>query len=147
MQDEKVTFETAKLAREKGFDLPVSSSFIETIKNNNKIVQTYLDKLKNYNKHNGELKNPIGYRNEEHVLIVSRPTQTSLKRWLREVHNIYVDVFNNHSNKMDFEGNFYPIFDYDLILSLDNKLKPKWLFRTYEEALEFGLQEGLKLIE
>ncbi len=94
MIEELISFETAKLAKEKGF-------------------------------------------NEQ----CSAPTQSLLQKWLREVHNIHVNVsygltFTFKING-DLKGNDY--VDY-------SNIEEYWS-RTYEEALEKGLIEGLKLIE
>ena len=99
MEDTLISFETAKLAKEKGFD------FIYLI--------------------NDELTN--------HSLI----TQSLLAKWLREVHNIEIAIqwFDNcyikSVKQKPFKANTYRIE------GLDN----------YEEILELGLQEALKLIK
>ena len=72
--------------------------------------------------------------------------QSALQKYLREVHNI--DVFINRDKI--FKKESYCIFIYDNIKdisglrSLDNDVFSGYF--TYEEALETGLQEALKLI-
>jgi hypothetical protein len=70
---------------------------------------------------------------------VLHPTQSLLQRWLREVHNIIVFVapFKDHAADVNdpLEWN-YAIYG----KSIGRDLK------SYEEALEKGLQEALKLI-
>lgn len=59
-----------------------------------------------------------------------------LQKWLREVHNIIISINFNHDIKQycnSIEDTYYYEFYYD------------W-YNTYEEALEVGLQEALKLI-
>jgi hypothetical protein len=60
-----------------------------------------------------------------------RPTQSLLQRWLREVYNINVEVCYWESDK-----------------KWQSKIKTYFTVSvtTYEEALEVGLQEALKLI-
>ena len=75
-----------------------------------------------------------------------RPTQSLAARWLREVHRIVVDVafipplfdgvnwqyFIGNMDDMVWEGDFEP---------------SERKYATYEEALEAGLQEAIKLIK
>lgn len=64
------------------------------------------------------------------------PTQSLLQRWLREKHNIHFYIwFNELTKKFRIESN-YPEY----------KLDTDEEFDTYENALESGLQEALKLI-
>lgn len=68
-----------------------------------------------------------------------------LQQWLREVHNIYV-VCNLFITDLEQKGADYYLFCYDLnnksVIEdfIDN-------FVSYEEALETGLLEALKLIK
>jgi len=71
---------------------------------------------------------------------ISRPTQSLLAKWLREVHNIIVTPLPTKTKwffNIQWGGveTNYEDFDSDEYYS------------TYEEALEIGLQEGLKLIK
>ena len=81
MEDTRVTFETAKLAKEKGF-------FQET----NRLEIPY------YN-YKGEFKGDVSDwrirkyirgENTSDIEFVSAPTQSVLAKWLREEHNIHV---------------------------------------------------------
>ena len=62
------------------------------------------------------------------------PTQSLLQKWLRDEHDIIVEV---HSQYMPNSTYKYGV-----------KVKHEFYdsFDTYEEALEMGLKEGLKLI-
>ena len=69
-----------------------------------------------------------------------RPTQSLLQKWLREEHGILVEV---QFNTVTFG---YRLFNPH---ETDDKLFSDWCYDDmwdYEEALEKGLQEGLKLI-
>ena len=77
-------------------------------------------------------------RNDEHFF--PAPTQSILQKWLREIHKIYIMVepLFKQNEDLNFYGwrgckNVYP----STIGGIGN---------TYEEALEKGLQDGLKLI-
>ena len=76
MEEQLISFETAKLAKEKGFDW-ICRVFYEDWDNN-------------------ELHEPISPSdfNNEHVWekTISAPTQSLLQKWLREVHDIKMCV-------------------------------------------------------
>ncbi len=68
------------------------------------------------------------------------PTQSLLQRWLREVHNIQVYASSATINML---GKYR-----DYIFTVNGKSSDhRDGYDTYEEALEKGLQEGLKLIK
>ena len=132
MEDTRVTFETAKLAKEKGF-------FQET----NRLEIPY------YN-YKGEFKGDVSdwrirkyIRGEDtsDIEFVSAPTQSLLAKWLREQHNIYV---TSQIGNLDFINTYH----YEIRYIDKNKFmcKVNGNFKTYEEALEIGLQKALKLI-
>lgn len=75
-----------------------------------------------------------------------------MQKWLREVHNIYVDV--RHTASLDGKGIQY-YTNWGFIRNLDKEGKQNvnggyseyedW--KTHEQALEHGVMEGLKLIK
>lgn len=71
------------------------------------------------------------------------PTQSLLQRWLREIHNISIEVFSlSYHNKIQFTMNIKKLNKSEIkILSKNN-----YHFEIYEEALEFGLQKALELL-
>ncbi len=131
MEEQKVSFETAKLAKEKGFDINVNY-FISQYNKDGGIVFSESVESDNYNSSN--------WNSDTRVSIFSRPTQSLLQKWLREVNRLFVEP------QMYIEEGVYKFkylvksdFEYDLIV-----LKEKGDFPTWEKALEEGLQEGLK---
>ena len=126
MEDTRVTFETAKLAKEKGF-------FQET----NRLEIPY------YN-YKGEFKGDVSdwrirkyIRGEDtsDIEFVSAPTQSLLAKWLREEHNIHLIAYKN----INIDGYDWCYITTDGITNINS-------YKTYEEAYEIGLQEALKLI-
>jgi len=125
MREEFINFETAKLAKEKGFEFKVTWNYILGFKNN--------------------------IERDKYL-----PTQSLLQKWLREVHNIYVSSFPYQ----DYSDNwkpidlmyYYSIIDLNKFIKQDinngtiGELGSDINFKTYEEALEAGLQEALKKI-
>ena len=130
MEDTKVTFETAKLAKEKRF--PQETNRLE---------------IPYYN-YKGEFKGDVSdwrvrrYIREEDtsdIEFVSAPTQSLLAKWLREEYNIIVLV-----DYEGIDGYYYKFYSYkEGNKNYDASYKN---YNTYEEALEAGLQVALKLI-
>lgn len=129
MKEQLISFETAKLAKERGFDLAVNNYFIimddNIIEDNGDGDIEYI--CLNHNKYDN---------------YYSRPTQSLLQKWLREVHNIHIEISVGND------------IEYGVIYGKAES--PEWIrdiegidvifYKTYEEALEAGLQEALKLI-
>ena len=123
MEDTKITFETAKLAKEKGF-IPSDGITCKSYLQDGRVgYQTIWDLDLKYT------------CLEDHIIAV---TQSLLQKWLREEYNIIVLVL------YDGKTFYYQIqrkeWD-DCITQFDLTLD-----QTYEEAYEIGLQEALKLI-
>jgi len=144
MKEQLITFDTAKLAKEKGF-------FIHT---------KYYYNSDNPLSNNIELKSR-GWTTEESEGIVytriheesglltyqidsinNAPTQSLLQKWLREVHiiEVYVVPYSvSGGHAMRGGKGFYEVV-------VDKSVTTWSGHKTYEEALEEGLQEALKLI-
>lgn len=116
MKEQHVTFETAKLLRKIDFQEEVNSFY------NQYGVFFYPQSYLNWN--------------YDKKAKYSAPTQCLVQKWLREKYNIYIDIvtagpnfFVTHVGKAE-----RPTI-------IDNSQH-----KSYEKALEVGLQEGLKLI-
>jgi hypothetical protein len=130
MTDQLITFETAELAYSKGFKWMTSDDKWYAITGELELsFQGYQENLNSY-------KLPV-------------PTQSLLQRWLREVHEINIFIYC-------YGFGYYPIHEniplptgnvkyIDRRWNTQNKLNLG--FKTYEEALEVGLIEALKLIK
>ena len=122
MTEQLILKETAVLAKEKGFDEETYDYF-----NQNGECETSLEK-EYFNK---------GIHTFENIITISCPTQSLLQKWLREKHNIDILILGT--------SGFY----YIGIHKKDFHNLPKYFypnFKSYENTLEFGLQEALKLI-
>lgn len=124
MKEQLINFETAQIAKSKGFN-------IETM--------DYYNKFKVLNNGSPRPSNlPLNW-NASSYEDTSAPTQSLLQKWLRETHNIHIGVwyskadgkYNSHSYHAT-EG--------------ERESEVSYL-GTYEEALERGLQDALNLIE
>jgi len=147
MKEQLINLKTAKIAKEKGFNIPVKSRYIETEKYTLEMGR------------GGDCTFPYMAPRilESQVLdkwdteIAKAPTQSLLQKWLRDEFNIIVEAISHYDctqlplSKTNivrpigwFAWNYY-----DSNFSPEDASK----FSTYEEALELGLQEGLKLIQ
>jgi hypothetical protein len=124
MKEQIVSFETAKLSKEKKFPYLAKNCYYDN-KGSISSRSTVSWHIKEINKNNWE--------------ILNAPTQSLLQKWLREEHNIavYNKPLTDNSGRWsayvdDMEGHHHITY---------------YIYEaTYEEALEKGLQEALKLI-
>jgi hypothetical protein len=143
MTEELITFETALLAKEKGFDIPV-------------LYGVYGYKMKLTSEKSGTLINwNTKSKQQKHSKATSVPTQSLLQKWLREKHIIDTNPICNYHHQ---KGRMYHagiIFinakgEVDIIIipetdkSLDTIHR---YYESYEKAIEEALQEALKLIK
>lgn len=132
MIENLITFDTAKLAKEKGFDIPIQ----HTVNNINQLYDIYNEEINinssvvdNWNKFDS---------------VISAPTQSLLQKWLREKHNISVLIEHGRLENESF-GYFPRVFTE---INKSSKMFKVFAYsNNYEEALEKGLQEALKLIK
>lgn len=129
MTEAFVTLETAKLLKEKGFKEDVFTFYeVDCVEGDMILSETY-DESENFNEKNDCL---------------SAPTQSLAQKWLRETKNIHICVYNCAC------GYGYEISKADngthITSSVYEGPNDGGEWDTYEEALETGLQEALKLI-
>jgi hypothetical protein len=124
MREQLISFETAKLAKELGFNWDVA----------------YFFKFKGFKKDTIKEDKTLILCDHNQGVSISRPTQSLLQKWIRETYEIDVE---SRRLVMADGRKLYQCFVY----------KPptvnlqKGRFSSYEEALEKGLQEALKLIK
>ena len=130
MEDTRIIFETAKLAKGKGFPQEANRLEIPYYNYKGEFKGDVSDwRVRKYIR--GEDTSDIGF--------VSDPTQSLLAKWLREEHNIIVLV-----DYEGIDGYYYKFYSYkEGNKNYDASDKN---YNTYEEAYEIGLQEALKLI-
>ena len=147
MEDTLISFETAKLAKEKGFNIGCKNKYVETLEHALEMgrggdctfphIPTRVLTNSSYEKWD--------------IVHCDAPTQSLLQRWLREVHNIYVESYHDLTSdgtKIQFYTSWGFLQQKD---KNGNRNVNGWYdeyndWKTYEEALEIGLQEGLKLL-
>lgn len=135
MKEQLVSFEIARLAKDKGFDYH-SHHYIwsdghsdftitESVFENNGIH--LMCKSIDYGSMHTQ-----GYFKHGREYTISLPTQSLLQRWLRDEKNCIIIVDYEDVGSWYWRGSHWGA-------SVDN-------YATYEQALEAGLQEALKLI-
>ena len=137
MEDEIVSFETAMLLKEKGFNEPCSYYY----ENND------LYKLGYYHGDGtGFSRNdaPINDRLLCEEMQCTAPTQSLAQKWLRETRNITFNA-NPHSNdgKIIYVVTIKVISSNNVMMDTSNKAT---MFDNYEDAIEAGLKYCLKSI-
>ncbi len=127
MKEQLIEFETAKLAKEKGFDW----------------------ECQNFYRDNGNLHGKRGKSSginppfNQGINRQTAPTQSLLQKWLRDEHRIFIEL-----GLVDSLNDYWVRVDVSTLSSLETiwRNDPNNHLETYEQALEAGLIEGLKLI-
>ena len=133
MKEELISLETAKLAKEKGFKLNfcVELFYPDPHKENEYITTECI--------HDWEF--------VENNDTYSRPTQSLLQKWLREEHNLHFYIDTTPSfEQMESHKSKYKLHIRVPFSPFKSTTAYYYLESTYEEVLEKGLQEALKLI-
>lgn len=120
MEETVITPETAELAKNCGFDIETDKGYYKHGDEKDFVKLLLWVNIE-------DEKPEFGYA----------PTQSILQKWLREVHRI--DVLVDVEYYLKGRRYICNIFSFKEDLILDG-------FNTYEESLELGLQEALKLI-
>ena len=124
MEEQLISFETAVLAKEKGFKIPTPVMYKGNEKSYGHNNEWGIDEKR--------LDGEFPYRNQQWYSI---PTQSGLQKWLREKHNIHLIAYKN----INIDGYDWCFITTDGITNINS-------YKTYEEALEVGLQEALNFI-
>ena len=170
MQEQLISLKTAKLAKEKQFQEYTSYFYTKenglcSIDTDGEILNIYNDDLTfkdsiwdcNGDFWYNEIEDEEGiYAQTYEPIKYPTPTQSLLQKWLREEHNIFVEVkinerlfksLHEHSHNIKCLKwrwtNYCNIDDSEFIYE---SFCSQITYDTYEEALEIGLQEALKLI-
>lgn len=130
MKEQLINFETAKLAKEKGFDVPTRDFYADESWEDEKV---YNCGTVGYPEFTNDMESDHGFGN-----ITPTSTQSLLQKWLREVHNIDVESRGVRYTG-DSKTSYYQPYMNGSILAMVR-------YNSYEEALEIALQEALKLI-
>lgn len=142
-EEQHILLETAKLAKEKGFNIPIYHHYSENPVNDLQLL-VYPDnpqvgmgwKLTNYNSNDWVFNK------------WSAPSQSLLQKWLRDVKNIHITIDIVNLGSDEYTWTLYDLYE-------EKRIKESFVgagnsyhgtFNTYEEALEDALVESLKII-
>jgi hypothetical protein len=136
-----VEFETAKLAKIKGFDYYTARCY-----NDNQELSDEEGPGMNFNRFPTDPKS--------HMNMYSAPKQEEIQRWLRDKHQIFVIVDVDCTCEPKFAVDINQFFGNPRDLAEKEwrwnmhcaKESGQYLYRTYEDALEEALIEALGLI-
>jgi hypothetical protein len=136
MREELITYETAKLVKEKGFNWECYAKW-------DYMGAFISNRLKDFVvAPNNSVTAKVLFTIDDCRNDYLAPTQSLLQRWLREEHNIIIVALPyTVSVKISMHSYIWMIYK---ISASTKKYQP---FSTYEEALEQGLLKALKLIE
>lgn len=130
MKEQLLSFETAKLAKEKGFDIPCLQAYRVWRENIRKTDINPLEEIGiEYEAFMGGASADIKYYYQSKEYTVA-PTQSLLQKWLRKKYDI----------------NVYCVCRVGQYKFWIDKISIAQESTTYEKALEKGLQEALKQI-
>ena len=149
MKEQLIGFETAKLASEKGFDIPSARFYCtDGVIRFDPFSIFYLDEDEV-----DELEKDSILINDGRCIVslwedrnltignILAPTQSLLQKWLREKHKLHTSLYLQESTYLHRWR--VKVFYLD---KLEDPNIHFWDFDTYEEALEKGLQGALNLI-
>jgi hypothetical protein len=139
MKEQLITFETAVLAKEKGFNISCFDYYNPKYNTTVRGIEYDSDRDVEWDwNNNSTSKIASPYPNTEIKGQCSAPTQSLLQKWLREEHLWYCNVELNEN------GDYIAV-----VTSIIKNQSVTWDegFNSFEEALEFSLQEALKLIK
>lgn len=153
MKEKRIDLETAKLAKERGFNKKTSKSWKQPVVTPrgtcDKLAREY--RIEKTNDRYSSF-TEISYPNED----FPAPTQSLLSKWLRETHNIDVDVTRDPEVHYKDEVRWIvKVSDWNdikrikySIAELKHPNHSHFIdFKSFEEAFEVGLVEGLKMVK
>ena len=128
IEEQFVSFETAKMLKEAGFDVPCRGIYVTD--------RTGYYEFREYD--NKQTTDDLCWDTEDGFQYeYLAPTQALAARWLREAHNIdvMVDVYNRDYYVCNVYKNKHLMIIRNIVTS------------SFEKALEEGLRESIKLIK
>lgn len=133
--DKLVSLETAKLAKDKGFNWLCSSVKIETIEGSEREVYD---------------EEECRYTTVKDVIKTRIPTQARLQKWLREAHGLHIDLGVWEDRDEDADGLCCGTYSY-WSFNIQSCLTGDFIYEefehrydTYEQALEDALKYALE---
>lgn len=150
-------FETCRQLKEIGFNEPCSYRYVQAYGNSEYLKKMH-GQLARYDVSN-EYGDVIGFnkyrtsKGQPHI--VSAPEQALVQTWLREEHDIYITIetksYPEYYGDYEESPEYIPKHRYRIIRNIDNfrynVIECSSTFDTYEQALETGILECVKLLK
>lgn len=151
MKEQLISFNTAKLAKEKGFKtdhlwyqddgVPVRFPYFVTFQSGGNEENIITKFIRDSMDRDGI---SYDYSPLTNLTYYLTPTQSLLQKWLREKHSINVEVEGYYSDV--WKTKIFELVDSSKHASYKELNDSTISFKTYEEALEAGLTKALNLI-
>ena len=125
ISEDYVSFETAKLLKEKGFDENCAAL---------------------YNLRNGEFREKqtsYVFNNSQWDSFITAPTLQMVMKWLREVHNLFI-VIDRHYFVVDKISHIASGFKYSIEIKTINTVYIHTNYESFEEACEAAIKYCLE---
>jgi len=146
IKEQYITFETAKLAKEKGFEQKIGLFYKSGGAYYNSDGELNGNCIKQIKSRLG-----IGIEENNDNGLISAPTQSILQKWLRDNHYLYVSIIETSTYALVTGIGFYVEVlkpeetEHGRVLT--TLFASTMFFGKYEEAIEVGLIEALKQIQ
>ena len=140
IKEQYVSFETAKLLKEKRFDVETLTKYVGNGEATESWYDDYREKVLYFTWKEGHF---FGLDDSKHEIegdTISAPTQQMAMRWLREVHHLFIGI-NTVVDSNKVWG--YEAFVQGQTIPIPSCLQCDW-FSTYEEAVETSIKYCLE---
>lgn len=139
MHERLILFETAKLAKEKSFNIPCFSCY----DNKGYIKHPFLENGSSTDTDfRVDLDDLLENHNHTHYSTNSAPTQSLLQKWIREAHGIHIEILL--SDEQPHKHFYYRIMQMSKYFTLAHD----GIYNiSYEDITEIALQDALKRIK
>ena len=132
IKEDYVSFETAKLLKEKRFNEPCHATYDTAVTGGKPKFSEY-EVLSYF---------PYGMKNsdDKYSIVISAPTLQMAMKWLREVHELYIEV----SLSCDREDKNAKIFDASIFNVQNQRYKKLGNIQGYEQTCETAIKYCLE---
>ena len=138
IEESYVSFDTARMLKDAGFDVPCRGVYVTD--------RTGYHEFREYD--NKQTKDDLCWNTEDGFQYeYLAPTQALAARWLREVHHLNVYACFDYVCFDDGERKWFFMRENTMINDYTSIYCSIVSYDSYEQALEAGLQEAVKLIK
>lgn len=145
-KEDYVSLDVAKLLKEKGFDEFTDSFYgdIRGLQKGSNLLYNTINKITIF------VDDKLKVKKEN---CIAAPTLYEAQKWIRNNHFLYIEVTAYYNSYEVYENDYRDqemVWEYsiwkDTTYDVYEKMESKGCYDTYEEALDAGILEALKLI-